>query len=206
MEDAFHSGRCGGLRLGFNRQPLRRRGTGPARATHDVGDVAARDDERLHILADPVLRCLSDLLLQILSLCRHPDEYFETYGLKYCGAFLANANFSHEGRKWRDSTLVCLQEAIVPKLDISTAPKCDCAAMRSHAFASHVACYTKPGASICNLPVGDLNEIRKTIGLGDMLSGDGRQQMAQVALICAGSAPDDGRRATWRALSGLIGT
>lgn len=134
-----------------------------------------------------------------------PDEYFETYGLKYCRAFLANANFSEQGRKWRDSTLICLQESIVPKLDISATPKCDCSAMRAFAFASHVACYTQPGKSICDLPADDISEIRKTISLPDMLSGDGRKQMAQVVSICTKTATDDGRRSAWKALAILIG-
>jgi hypothetical protein len=135
----------------------------------------------------------------------NPDEYFETYGLKYCRAFLANANFSEQGQKWRDATLVCLQEAIVPKLDISPTPKCDCKAMRAFAYASHVACYTQAGKSICELPMSDVHQIYKTISIPDMLSGDGRRQMREVAGICAKSAPADGRRGVWKALALFIG-
>src|SRR5436309_1041028 len=51
--------------------------------------------------------------------CNGSDEYFLTYGKKYCEKFLGLATFSAEGVKWRDKTLVCLQEAIVPRLDIS---------------------------------------------------------------------------------------
>lgn len=133
-----------------------------------------------------------------------PAEYFITYGKKYCSNFLANAGFSPAGEKWRDKTLVCLQEKIVPHLDISSAPVCDCSAMRTIAFNSHVACYTQTGASICDLSVADLNEVRKVIDKKDLLTSEGWRQMKDVAGICATTAPEDGRRATWKALEAVL--
>jgi len=133
-----------------------------------------------------------------------PAEYFLSYGKKYCTNFLSNTSFTAAGKKWRDATLVCLQEKIVPHLDISSAPKCNCAAMRATAFNAHVACYTQPYASICDLPVADLNEIRKVIDKQDLLSSEGWNQMRDVAAICAFKAPNDGRRATWKAADAAL--
>lgn len=127
-----------------------------------------------------------------------PSEYFMTYGKKYCVSFLANANFGAAGKKWRDATLVCLQEKVVPHLDISQSPKCDCRAMRKIAFDSHVACYTQPEASICNLPMLDLKEIMNTIDRRDLFTSEGWRQMKSVAAICVGKAPDAARRTEWR--------
>ena len=130
-----------------------------------------------------------------------PSEYFRSYGLKYCKAFLANTALSAQGRAWRDSTLVCLQESIVPKLDISASPTCDCGQMRTFAFDAHVSCYTKPGASICDLPAADIASIAKTVDIKDLVDGAGWRQMRDVAARCEASAPDDGRRGAWRAMA-----
>lgn len=133
-----------------------------------------------------------------------PAEYFLSYGKKYCTNFLSNSSLTAAGKKWRDAALVCLQEKIVPHLDISATPKCSCSAMRVTAFDAHVACYTQPHASICDLPVADLNEIRKVIDQRDLLSSEGWKQMRDVAAICAVKAPDDGRRATWKAAESVL--
>jgi hypothetical protein len=133
-----------------------------------------------------------------------PNEYFETYGAKYCKRFLEEIKFSPIGEKWRNSTLICLQEAIVPKLDISDKPVCDCSSMKKYAFESHVACYTKPGASICDLPFEDVKKISKVIDMADIFSSEGWQQMKQVTKICEKTSPDDGRRSIWRALAAIL--
>jgi len=134
------------------------------------------------------------------------DEYFISYGKKYCSAFLNDANLSDQGKRWRDKTLVCLQEKIVPKLDISNHPSCDCSAMKAFAFDVHVACYTQPGASICDLPDSDVARIAWTVDFKDMFGAAGVSQMRKVSAICATSAPDDGRRARWNALSAALGS
>ncbi|MCX4175642.1 MULTISPECIES: hypothetical protein [Paraburkholderia] len=132
------------------------------------------------------------------------DEYFESYGLKYCQRFLNNTNLTAEGKRWRDKTLVCLQEAIVPKLDISANPSCNCEEMKGYAFKVHVTCYTQPGSSICALPIADLNEMRKTIDVADAFASEGWLQMKEVANICVDSAPDDGRRALWIGIRAVL--
>lgn len=75
--------------------------------------------------------------------------------------------------------------------------------MKAFAYATHLRCYTQPGASICNLPLGDLHQIRETITLPDTLAGDGRRQIGEVAVLCRSDAPDDGRRTIWRVIAML---
>ena len=75
------------------------------------------------------------------------DGYFLRYGKKYCDRFLAGTGWSDRGKKWRDQTLLCLQEKIVPRLSIVEHPTCDCRAMKQFAFETHVECYTQKGAS-----------------------------------------------------------
>lgn len=118
--------------------------------------------------------------------CTGASEYFLSYGKKYCDRFLGGTGWSAVGEKWRDRTLLCLQEEIIPKLDISSNPKCDCKAMKDFAFKTHVKCYTQPGASICSLTEGDFKKIYDTINVVDDLFKDpyGRAQMRQVLEIC----------------------
>ncbi|WP_162989583.1 hypothetical protein [Comamonas sp. lk] len=132
------------------------------------------------------------------------DEYFMSYGDKYCRAFLGNTALSDAGKKWRESTMRCLQESIVPYLDISAQPKCNCRQMKRRAFDSHVACYTKQGASICDLPAGDVAQISKTIDVKDLFDKAGWKQMYEVSKICAQTAPEDGRRVTWKAVEVVL--
>jgi hypothetical protein len=114
------------------------------------------------------------------------DGYFLRYGKKYCERFLSSTGWSEKGRQWRDKTLLCLQERIVPHLDIVETPVCDCKAMKSLAFKTHVECYTQPSASVCALELSDFKKIYSIIDIGDDLFGDpyGRSQMRQVLQIC----------------------
>jgi len=135
-----------------------------------------------------------------------PDEYFVTFGSSYCKAFMAQSDFSLAGKKWRDSTLRCLQEGIVPALPNSNGGKCDCGAAKKYALSTHVACYTNPEASVCSLPGTDVMKIATTI-LSDgpfknLLKDkeDALHQALSVIDICASSAPDQGSRTIWSAL------
>lgn len=114
------------------------------------------------------------------------DGYFLRYGKKYCDRFLASTGWSDQGKKWRDQTLLCLQEKIVPKLSIVEHPTCDCQAMKRFAFQTHVECYTQKGASICGLDLADYKKIYDIIDVRDDLFGDpyGRKQMRDVLTIC----------------------
>jgi hypothetical protein len=111
-------------------------------------------------------------------------EYFLSYGKKYCTTFLELPGLSDEGSKWRNSTLRCLQETIVPQLPVNGAA-CNCSAMQTLAFDSHVSCYTQKGASICSLPPSDWAKIVGAVGLIETLSdAKGRKQLYEVAKIC----------------------
>jgi hypothetical protein len=114
------------------------------------------------------------------------DGYFLRYGKKYCDRFLASNGWSEKGQKWRDQTLLCLQESIVPKLSIVEHPTCDCKAMKQFAYQTHVKCYTQPSASVCSLELADYKKIYNIIDVKDDLFGDpfGRQQMREVLSIC----------------------
>lgn len=120
--------------------------------------------------------------------CSGADNYFTNYGLRYCQRFLAASGWSAAGERWRDRTLVCLQEAIVPRLPVGAPQTCNCSAMKTFAYESHVRCYTQPGASVCDLPLEDVRRIWSVIDTGDLFDAYGLRQMLQVAGICLGVA------------------
>jgi hypothetical protein len=93
---------------------------------------------------------------------------------------------SNQGKNWRDSTLRCLQERIVPELPADgQADSCDCQSIQIKAFDIHVACYTQNGASICDLPAADwaliFDAIDPVQSLQDQKS---RKQIVEVAKVC----------------------
>lgn len=114
------------------------------------------------------------------------DGYFLRYGKRYCDRFLASEGWSEKGKKWRDATLLCLQERIVPKLDISENPKCDCKTMKAFAFAAHVDCYTQSSASVCSLEITDYAKLLQILDVSNDLLKDpfGRRQMREAFARC----------------------
>ena len=53
-----------------------------------------------------------------------PDGYALSYGEHYCSAFSNASNvLTREGQVWRDKTLLCLQEELVPFLNVSISCK-----------------------------------------------------------------------------------
>lgn len=118
--------------------------------------------------------------------------YFIRYGKKYCERFLASSGWTEAYDNWRDKTLLCLQERIVPKLDIIEFPVCDCKAMKEHAFKTHVECYTQPGSSICDLPVADYLTIYNIIDNEDILGDEyAKAQFKAVMDICKNDGSTD---------------
>jgi probable HAF family extracellular repeat protein len=115
-----------------------------------------------------------------------PDEYFLSYGKKYCDAFIANDKLSPKGIAWRNATLHCLQETIVPKLPpFGQAATCPCKAVQQSAFDSHVACYTQDAASICDLSTDDWGAIIESSGLLRTAQNEKvRRQVAGVLEVC----------------------
>ncbi|PDQ20101.1 hypothetical protein CN311_16025 [Mesorhizobium sanjuanii] len=125
--------------------------------------------------------------------CSGENEYFLSYGKPYCEKFLATDDgWSDAGKKWRDATLLCLQEKIVPQLDISEDPQCDCKKMKEFAFQTHVDCYTQAQASVCDLEWTDYKKIYDTISVWNDLATDqyGRRQFKKVFAICAAKKYD----------------
>lgn len=107
------------------------------------------------------------------------------YGKKYCDSF-SNSNFSENGSKWRNSTLICLQEELVNNVlfeDLS------CTAIKDIAFNSHPNCYTRNGSgiSICDfnkLTAADYYSIFKAIDIDDILSKDSAIQIVSTLKTC----------------------
>ena len=91
-----------------------------------------------------------------------PDGYALGYGFKYCTLFeAANASvLSPRGLAWRDLTLVCLQEALLPLLNRSIT----CPDILSFAYETHPICYTQSG--VCHLPASDWRAIEHIICQG----------------------------------------
>ncbi|MEQ1637040.1 MAG: hypothetical protein ABL903_10120 [Methylococcales bacterium] len=125
--------------------------------------------------------------------CFPPEpEYFLSYGAKYCEKFLKLNGLSESGMKWRDSTLRCLQEAIVPKLPEKKGGGCNCKLMEDFAFQSHVSCYTKQGASICDLDYKDWKNIAEAAELvKGIVDSKSRNQIVEVAKVCLSKNPSD---------------
>lgn len=109
--------------------------------------------------------------------------YGLSYGKKYCEKFLGSYSFSEKGRKWRDATLVCLQErlyAAVPNDSVL----CDCKAISQTAYKSHVECYTQSGNSICSLDIADLGVVYDLISLSDLADKEGLKALRDIAAKC----------------------
>jgi hypothetical protein len=117
------------------------------------------------------------------------DGYALGYGEKYCERFLLDDNFSANGKKWRDQTLLCLQRQLVPVVvtEIKTPASYECHEITNIAFNSHPHCYTGDGPgtiSICQLPLSDLRIIKHTIYRRDLYSSRSLRQIRQVAKTC----------------------
>jgi hypothetical protein len=105
------------------------------------------------------------------------------YGEKYCNAFANNPGFSAAGVAWVDSTMLCLQKHLA-SLSTKGLPSMTCDAVTDDAFASHPACYTQPGASICDLGPSDALQVLRTISATDLLSSRALTQEASVVRTC----------------------
>lgn len=116
--------------------------------------------------------------------CSGDKNYFTNYGKRYCDKFIGRSDWSAQGAAWRDKTLQCLQESIVPKLDLDHPEKCDCNKMKDFAFQTHISCYSQDAASICRLPASDWSKIIQTIDTADLLDAYGAKQMLGIVNVC----------------------
>lgn len=121
------------------------------------------------------------------------------YGQKYCERFksLNTSNsysrftLSPEGVNWRNETLKCLQNVLIPSLTmVSLVSNCD--AVERFAFASHPKCYTQPGSSICDIPKKDWLLIMTVPDLNDSIfSTKGTEQFKSILLTCGSKLISD---------------
>ncbi|MGE8131652.1 hypothetical protein ACQKQD_32330 [Methylobacterium sp. NPDC080182] len=123
--------------------------------------------------------------------CSADKNYFTNYGKRYCEKFIGRNDWSTQGVAWRDKTLLCLQEAIIPKLDLDHPEKCDCSKMKDFAFQTHISCYSQNTASICRLPASDWSKIIQTIDTADLLDAYGAKQMLGIVNVCIGQQAGD---------------
>jgi hypothetical protein len=115
------------------------------------------------------------------------DEYPIGYGEKYCNKFntLGKSDLSEAGILWRNETLTCLQEALVPTLS-ENSPIKTCRELDELAFDSHPACYTNINMSICDLSLSDWITIGGVVDAADYLSMKSLKQIASVIKTCGG--------------------
>jgi len=113
-----------------------------------------------------------------------PSSYAVNYGLKYCNRFksLTPQDLTPSGLQWRDATMVCLQQKLVPLLSQTSAPTSE--QITSLAFDSHPGCYTNNGSvGICSDP-HDWATIATTVDKEDLLTMKSAKQSAAVAQLC----------------------
>lgn len=130
--------------------------------------------------------------------------YALSYGKKYCDRFLSASTFSARGTAWRDSTLICLQESLVPLVPIDNPNKCDCNQIRQSALDSHVQCYTKLPNSICTLKPADLAIIDQVVDASDKYDTDGLIGLKNVLVTCMSQDPSFPAKALVAKISNLL--
>jgi hypothetical protein len=121
--------------------------------------------------------------------CREADQYFVSYGRRYCERFLNSTGWTAAGNKWRDRTLVCLQDTLARGIMRTNGGACDCKRAKDIAWQTHVQCYTQSSASVCKLPVSDLARIYGIIDVWDLLSPYGISQFFSIAKACLQRPP-----------------
>lgn len=121
------------------------------------------------------------------------NGYAIGYGYKYCNRFSSD-NMSEcmddAGDEWVNSTLSCLQQALLPITESNDTSDFSCRSIKVDAFDSHSICYTGGGLpsplepSVCFLPYSDVRCILGTIDPKDLLSPLGLQEDIETAKIC----------------------
>jgi len=93
------------------------------------------------------------------------------------------AGWSVAGIRWRDRTLACLTRELRLHL-AQPLHGCDCAAIKTFAFESHIRCYTQKTLSACKLPLSDLSMIYRIVEFADLLDPAGSRQALGITLSC----------------------
>ncbi len=138
------------------------------------------------------------------------EEYLMSFGKQYCDAFLNEHSFTSNGNQWRDNTLRCLQEAIVPSIPFTDTKSCNCQEVKKIAYTSHVSCYTQPNSSVCDLPSADIKLIATTIIFNSKFISAmkdyslGIEQVRDTFTKCSSTAKEEGNRKQWTFYSKLL--
>jgi hypothetical protein len=113
------------------------------------------------------------------------SPYSGTFGPKYCGRFIANNNFSSDGKAWRDKTLLCLADEISKSYVANIGPPCNCKQIQKDAIASHNKCYTL-APSFCKLSDDDVREVARIVDIKDIfiLGARGVKEVAKTLATC----------------------
>jgi hypothetical protein len=124
--------------------------------------------------------------------CPPADNYFGSYGRKYCERFMASTGWSAAGLRWRDRTAACLTGELTRFL--AHARGCGCADVKAFAFESHARCYTAQPASACRLPLADIARIYGLVDAGDLFDPLGMRQTLAITFACVRQNGDAGAR------------
>lgn len=122
--------------------------------------------------------------------CHGADDYFGSYGVKYCERFMRSSGWSPAGLRWRDRTLVCLKGELARFLAHTRG--CGCADVKVFAFGSHVRCYAAMPASACRLPLSDIRRIYNLVDAADLFDPLGVRQTLAITFACAWQNRDAG--------------
>jgi hypothetical protein len=115
--------------------------------------------------------------------CKETD-YFLGYGRRYCDRFQNATGWTPAGAKWRDRTLVCLQESLTQQIKRDLNGVCNCEKAKAIAWQTHVRCYTQSSASVCQLPIADVAKIYSIIDVADLLNPSGVAQFFAITGTC----------------------
>ncbi|KAG8411150.1 hypothetical protein J3459_016595 [Metarhizium acridum] len=109
-----------------------------------------------------------------------PSGYPIRYGDKICNHFKSRMGaFSDQGQRWINTTMSCLQKALIGPLTDCGAT---CDGITAAAFDSHAPCYANSG--VCDLPLGDLLQLVITLNT-DLFVGPAMQQILSTVKGCA---------------------
>jgi hypothetical protein len=112
--------------------------------------------------------------------------YALSYGSYFCQKFNNFRGFTENGSRWVTSTMLCLQERLVPFMEnaYQSAPE-SCEVIEKWGFDTHAACYTQHEDSFCFLGPKDLIAAARVVGPGALIGEKkARQQLRQVLGIC----------------------
>jgi hypothetical protein len=112
--------------------------------------------------------------------------YPVSYGFKFCRKFQKAEKFSKRGRAWINSTMLCLQQRLVPFMGLNYENNDSaCKAIEDWGFSTHASCYTEHENSFCDLGPIDLAIAMSVIGPGPLIGNiKARSQVREVLGIC----------------------